>query len=131
MPIYNRIRRDIENLIQRLPRFGKRLNALARRLEESLKSLLVPGMIFEELGFRYFGPIDGHNIEEIVRTLRNVLQLEGPVLIHAITTKGKGYSRAEKIPEKFHGINSTIPDKPKTRRRSFTQVFSFYYNTTF
>lgn len=124
MPIYNRIRKDIENLVKRVPRFGKRLNSLARRLEESLKSLLVPGMLFEELGFRYFGPIDGHNIEEIVRTLRNVLKIEGPVLVHAVTIKGKGYSRAEEVPEKFHGITSNAVDKPRLKHKTFTQTFS-------
>ena len=123
-PIYNRIRQDIENLVQRVPRLGKRLFTTAKRLEESLKNLLVPGIIFEELGFRYFGPIDGHNVEEIVHTLRNVLRLEGPIFIHAVTIKGKGYSRAEKIPEKFHGINSSGADNVKLKRKTFTQVFS-------
>lgn len=124
MPIYNRIRKDLEKLVQRVPRFGKRLSSLARRLEESVKNLLVPGIIFEELGFRYFGPIDGHNIEEIVLTLKNVLRLEGPVLIHAVTIKGKGYPRAEKVPEKFHGVSSNAIDKPRARRKTFTQIFS-------
>ena len=124
MPIYNRIRKDIENLVKRVPRFGKRLYSSARRLEESLKNLLVPGIIFEELGFRYFGPIDGHNIREIVHTLRNVFRLEGPVLVHAITTKGKGYSRAEKVPEKFHGVSSNAAGKAEVKRKTFTQVFS-------
>ncbi len=124
MPIYNRIREDIESLVKRVPRLGKKLTFLARRLEESLKNLLVPGIIFEELGFRYFGPIDGHNIKEIVHTLRNVLKLQGPVLIHAITVKGKGYSRAEKIPEKFHGINSLAQEKDDCRGKTFTRVFS-------
>lgn len=123
MPIYNRIRKDIENLLKRLPRFGRRLNSLARRLEEGLKNLLVPGMLFEELGFRYFGPIDGHNIREVVRTLKNVLRLEGPVLVHAITIKGKGYPRAEEVPEKFHGVSSSADIQPKLKRKTFTQVF--------
>ncbi len=129
MPIYNRIREDMENILKRVPRLGKRLSALARRLEESLKNLLVPGIIFEELGFRYFGPIDGHNIKEIMHTLRNVLRLSGPVLIHAITVKGKGYSRAEQIPEKFHGISPLARDKDKLRPKTFTQVFSEKLNS--
>ncbi|MFC1699208.1 1-deoxy-D-xylulose-5-phosphate synthase [Candidatus Omnitrophota bacterium] len=126
MPIYNRARKDLENLIEKVPRFGKRLNNLARRLEESLKSLLVPGILFEELGFRYFGPIDGHNIEEIVHTLRNVLPLEGPALIHAVTVKGKGYSQAEEVPEKFHGVssNSSGKEKPPLSGKSYTGAFS-------
>jgi len=126
MPIYNRIRADIENLVKRVPRVGKRLFSAARRLEESLKNLLVPGTLFEELGFRYFGPIDGHNIEEIVHTLKNVLQLQGPVLIHAITVKGKGYLRAEEVPERFHGVSSSasVSGKAASKRETFTQVFS-------
>lgn len=124
MPIYNRIRKDLENLIKRVPRLGTRLFFAAKRLEEGLKNLLVPGILFEELGFRYFGPIDGHSIEEIVPTLRNVLQLEGPVLIHALTVKGKGFPRAEEIPEKFHGVGSNALEQPKPKGKSFTQVFS-------
>lgn len=125
MPMYNRVRQDWENLLQKIaPRLGKRLTAIARRLEEGLKSLLVPGMIFEELGFRYFGPIDGHNSAEIIRTLRNGLQLKGPVLIHAITQKGKGDPNAEKVPEKFHGVGSFAAQGGIAQTRSWTQVFS-------
>lgn len=123
-PIYNRIRRDVERLLQRVPRLGNRLFAAAKRLEESLKNLLVPGIIFEELGFRYFGPIDGHNIEEIARTLKNALCLDEPVLIHAITKKGKGYLEAERVPEKFHGVSANHEDISKTKNKSFTQSFS-------
>lgn len=123
MPIYNRIRQDIENLVKRVPRLGNKLFSAAKRLEESLKNLLVPGIIFEELGFRYFGPIDGHNVKEVVRTLRNVLKLKEPVLIHAVTVKGKGYSQAERIPEKFHGISANGGDN-KVTNKTFTQVFS-------
>jgi len=126
MPIYNRIRADIENLVKRVPRVGKKLLSAAKHLEEGLKNLLVPGTLFEELGFRYFGPIDGHNIEEIVHTLKNVLQLQGPVLVHAITVKGKGYLRAEELPERFHGVSSSAFGSGKAAggKKTFTQVFS-------
>lgn len=124
MPVYNRVRQDWENLLQKIaPRLGKRLTVVARRLEEGLKSLLVPGMIFEELGFRYFGPIDGHNAAELIRTLKNVLQLKGPVLIHAITKKGKGDPNAEKVPEKFHGVGS-LKAQGIPQTKSWTEVFS-------
>lgn len=124
MPVYNRVRQDWENLLQKIaPRLGKRLTVVARRLEEGLKSLLVPGMIFEELGFRYFGPIDGHNAAELIRTLKNVLQLKGPVLIHAITKKGKGDPNAEKVPEKFHGVGS-LEAQGIPQTKSWTEVFS-------
>ncbi|MFH1847826.1 MAG: 1-deoxy-D-xylulose-5-phosphate synthase, partial [Candidatus Omnitrophota bacterium] len=74
----------------------------ARRFEESLKNLLVPGILFEEMGFRYFGPIGGHEIGPMVDAFRNLLNLEGPVLIHMVTKKGLGYKFAEECPEKFH-----------------------------
>ncbi|MBN3037866.1 MAG: 1-deoxy-D-xylulose-5-phosphate synthase [Candidatus Omnitrophica bacterium] len=124
MPIYNRIKQDIENVVKRVPRLGRRLFLAAKRLEESLKSLLVPGMLFEELGFRYFGPIDGHNIEEVVRTLKSAIAFGGPVLIHAITVKGKGFPHAEEVPEKFHGVSSISVDKKVSRQKTYTQVFS-------
>ncbi|MFH1046428.1 MAG: 1-deoxy-D-xylulose-5-phosphate synthase [Candidatus Omnitrophota bacterium] len=123
-PIYNRIRQDIENVVKRVPRFGKRLFWAAQRLEESLKSLLVPGILFEELGFRYFGPIDGHNIEEIVRTLKNALTLGGPVLIHAVTVKGKGFPHAEQVPEKFHGVSADVIEHEAHKAKTYTEVFS-------
>ena len=105
-PAYNKIRKDVENLLKRVPRFGFRVIRSARRLEEGLKNLLVPGMLFEELGFRYFGPIDGNDIGAVVKTLKNIMDLNEPVLLHVVTKKGKGYGHAESVPEKFHGISS-------------------------
>ena len=124
MPIYNKIRHDIETVVKRVPRLGRRIFSAAKRLEESLKNLLVPGMLFEELGFNYFGPIDGHDIKEIVRTLKSASLLGGPVLIHAITRKGKGFPHAEKVPEKFHGVSAHTSVKEVTREKTYTQVFS-------
>ncbi len=105
-PSYNKIRKDVERLLERVPRFGFRVVRAAKRLEEGLKNLLVPGMLFEEMGFRYFGPIDGNNIRRVIGTLKNISDMEGPVLLHVVTKKGKGYSYAEKVPEKFHGVGS-------------------------
>lgn len=105
-PIYNRIRDDIEMLIKRIPKLGKRLTKTAKRLEEALKNLLVPGILFEELGFRYFGPVDGHDIDMLVDTFKNIRTLNEPLLVHVITKKGKGYEFAEKSPDKFHGTGS-------------------------
>ncbi|MDP6686037.1 MAG: 1-deoxy-D-xylulose-5-phosphate synthase, partial [Candidatus Omnitrophota bacterium] len=105
-PVYNKIRNDVENLLKRVPRFGFRVLRAARRLEEGLKNLLVPGMLFEEMGFRYFGPIDGHDIKTVVRMLKNIMDMDEPVLLHVVTKKGKGYSYAENIPERFHGVGS-------------------------
>ncbi len=105
-PAYNRIHKDMENLMKKIPRFGFRAYKAARRLEEGLKNVLVPGIIFEELGFRYFGPIDGHNLESLITTFRRVLETEGPRFVHVVTKKGKGYVPAEKEPARFH---SAVP----------------------
>ena len=102
-PMYNRIRTDIEQLVKRLPH-GSQLLRLGHKAEESLKGMLVPGLVFEELGFRYVGPIDGHNLRELITTLRNVKRLKGPILLHVSTVKGKGYRFAEQDPERFHKI---------------------------
>ena len=102
-PLYNRIRRDIEERMKRLPT-GQRLVRLGHKVEESLKGLLVPGLLFEELGFRYVGPINGHALNELIPTLRNVKRLKGPILLHVLTVKGKGYRPAELDPERFHKI---------------------------
>ena len=89
-PLYNRIRDEIWSLTGSLP-LGKDITRkFIRKSEESLKNMLVPGILFEELGFRYFGPIDGHNLNEIVRTLKNISNLKTPALLHVLTKKGKG-----------------------------------------
>ncbi|MBI4004280.1 MAG: 1-deoxy-D-xylulose-5-phosphate synthase [Candidatus Omnitrophica bacterium] len=102
-PAYNRLHRDLERLVKCLPH-GSRLLRLGRKAEESLKGFLVPGLVFEELGFRYAGPIDGHNLRELILTLKNVKRLNGPILLHVSTVKGKGYRFAEENPERFHKI---------------------------
>jgi len=126
-PAYNRIRKDVEKVLKRIPRFGFRAYRAARKLEEGLKNLLVPGMIFEEMGFRYFGPIDGHNIAQLVSVFKNIINLNEPILIHVLTKKGKGYKFAEESPSEFHG---TGPFKKETGEkirtdtsRTFTDAF--------
>ena len=102
-PTYNRLHDDVERLVKCLPH-GSRLLRLGRKVEESLKGFLVPGLVFEELGFRYVGPIDGHNLRDLILTLKNVKRLNGPILLHVSTVKGKGYRFAEEDPERFHKI---------------------------
>jgi 1-deoxy-D-xylulose-5-phosphate synthase len=132
-PAYNKIRKDVEALLRRVPRFGFRVIRAARRLEEGLKNLLIPGMLFEELGFRYFGPIDGNDITAVVNTVKNIIDMNEPVLLHVLTKKGKGYSLAERLPEKFHGIscfNVDTGEKIVTKKgdirseTSFTNTFA-------
>lgn len=127
-PLYNRVRREAERVMCRVPRFGYRLLRAAKRLEESLKNLLVPGIIFEELGFRYFGPVDGHNLPALIQTLRHVRDLPGPKLLHVLTVKGKGYKPAETDQWKYHGVTPFDPKtgefkKTKSAEESFTQRF--------
>ncbi|MDP7036481.1 MAG: 1-deoxy-D-xylulose-5-phosphate synthase [Candidatus Marinimicrobia bacterium] len=101
-PIYNRIRDEIWNLTGSLP-LGKDITRkFIRKSEESLKNMLVPGILFEELGFRYFGPIDGHNLNEVVRTLKNISNLKTPALLHVLTKKGKGMVSMNVKDRKYH-----------------------------
>lgn len=99
-PLYNRIRSEVEKQLERFPR----LNKLANSSLESIKHLVVPGIIFEELGVRYFGPIDGHNLKQLTSTFKDVLGLQGCTLVHVITQKGKGCDFAEADFEKSHGV---------------------------
>lgn len=126
-PTVYRVKEDIEKAIRRLPAVGDRLANLLGRVKDSLKFLLVPGMLFEELGFAYFGPVDGHNISGLKRVLRDAVARGGPVLIHARTTKGKGYGPAESNPQKFHGTNpfdvASGLVKPENGPPSYTRVF--------
>ncbi len=102
-PVYNRIRGEVKDLLSK-GSGGARgvMRRLAGRMDEKLKSLFVPGMLFEELGFRYIGPIDGHDLDSLVDTLARVRALDGPILVHVITQKGKGFSLAEEDAYTWH-----------------------------
>lgn len=100
-PLYNRLRNEVDKSIEGFPRIKK----LAKYAVEGMKHLLVPGIVFEELGFRYFGPVNGHDVVGLVKTLENVLKLDDLILLHVLTEKGKGYEFAEKDEERFHGVN--------------------------
>lgn len=125
-PMYNRIRHDVEKLLKRVPWFGFRTLRAAKKLERTLKNLLVPGMLFEELGFRYFGPIDGQDIPTMVSTFKRVAELDEPVLVHLLTKKGKGYEHAETSPAKYHSAGKfeiCSGSICKSSGQSFTEVF--------
>ncbi|MCZ6723691.1 MAG: 1-deoxy-D-xylulose-5-phosphate synthase [Gammaproteobacteria bacterium] len=124
--IYSTMREGSKKVLQKLPSAYE----LARRTEEHVKGMMVPGTLFEELGFSYFGPIDGHDLAEVMLLIKNLQQLSGPRLLHIVTRKGKGYAPAEEDACKFHGIG---PFDPKTGQsaasgkpgyQSYTQVFS-------
>ncbi|MCS7052455.1 MAG: 1-deoxy-D-xylulose-5-phosphate synthase [Ignavibacterium sp.] len=108
-PDYNRFKGQIWDLTGKLDQFGDRLRKIAARLEHGIKAIITPGMLFEALGFRYFGPINGHNLHQVIRILDHVKNLKGPILIHAITEKGKGYKPAESHVQRLHA--STPFDK--------------------
>jgi 1-deoxy-D-xylulose-5-phosphate synthase len=124
---YNRIKLDIENILERIPRIGKMLVKIAQKIEESLKGLVVPGIIFEEMGFRYIGPIDGHDVRSLIRILKSIKKAEKPVFLHVLTTKGKGYIHSENNPEFFHGTGSFDAETgevlKKVEHKTYTSVF--------
>lgn len=103
-PKYFRLKEDLEQLLERIPAIGRTMLRSAERLKGTVKYLLVPGMLFEELGFTYLGPINGHNIPGLLALFREAKGVKGPILIHAVTQKGKGYTFAEKKPHLFHGV---------------------------
>ena len=122
-----RLKNEVKNFMKSLPG-GEQMIKLTQHAEESLKGLLVPGVLFEELGFQYVGPLEGHRLDHLIKNLKNVKELKGPVLVHVVTRKGKGYRFAEEEPSRFHGIGpfdmetgSTIADK--TAPPSYTEVF--------
>ncbi|MDD5194152.1 MAG: 1-deoxy-D-xylulose-5-phosphate synthase [Candidatus Omnitrophica bacterium] len=125
-PVYNRIKAELETFLKHF-QVVKKLSPTVRKFEEAIKGLIVPGIFFEELGFRYFGPIDGHNLEALIPTLKNLLTLKGPRLLHVITKKGKGYRHAERNPEDFHsaGAFNVETGKPlKEAQDSFGEILA-------
>jgi 1-deoxy-D-xylulose-5-phosphate synthase len=101
---YQKFKRDTKSFLENIPKLGDRAAKIAQKAEEMLKGLFLPGVLFEELGFNYVGPIDGHNIELLIDTLKRTKSSTSPVLIHVMTKKGRGYEFSEKNPSRFHGI---------------------------
>lgn len=127
-PKYSRLKKDFEVIVNRVPRIGKKLVDTAERIRGGLKYLIMPGMIFEELGFTYFGPVDGHDIAALKKVFEQASKMNGPVMVHVVTEKGKGYHYAETKPEMFHGIgpfdrhNGTLLKQKKSA--TYTDHFS-------
>jgi len=123
-PFYNRLRDELKGILQRAPM----VEDVAIRLEESVKNMLVPGTLFEELGFRYFGPVNGHDLDALIDTFGKVKQMKGPRLIHVVTQKGKGFPLAEQNPVAWHGATpfdkiSGEMAKKKGALPAYTNVF--------
>ena len=116
--LYNKSNRYIKNAVSHIPRVGNGIIKFVRKIKYGIKQLIIPNMLFEDLGFKYLGPVDGNNIEDLEEIFKKAKDLEGPILIHAITKKGKGYRPAEENPDKFHSssafeIATGMPKKKK------------------
>ena len=104
--MYKKSNNYIKNFFNRIPLIGRLIVKITHGIKKGIKSLIIPNMYFEDIGFTYLGPVDGHNIEDLENIMEKSKNIEGPVLIHTVTKKGKGYSFAEQNPDKFHGISA-------------------------
>ena len=115
---YTKVREETRQFLQAIPHIGEQVKKMALRAEELAKGLILPGILFEELGFQYVGPIDGHNFEHLLPTLENVLKLKGPVLLHVITKKGRGYEPALEDPVWFHACPAFVRETGKPAKKA-------------
>lgn len=125
-PVYNKIKSDVNTTLMKIPAVGKEMVSSIQKIKDGVKQLVVPGMQFEDLGIKYFGPIDGHNIKDLTEVLDKARKIKGPVIVHVITKKGKGYEFAEKNPNKFHGVGSFNPKNGEVLEkggRSYSKAF--------
>ena len=120
-PTYAKAKNDIEHILRRIPAIGGKLTKSMERAKDSLRLLMVPGLLFQAFGFKYLGPVNGHDLPELIKVLEDAKQLHGPVLIHLVTKKGKGFSSAEDAPDKFHAWPT---EKKLKSTPSYTNVFA-------
>ena len=123
---YNRLKREIEHVLKKTPVIGNPMAYGAERLKNSFKYIFLPGVLFEEMGFTYIGPIDGHKITDLIEVFNIASNIAGPTLVHVVTKKGKGYEHAERHPELYHGISSfnIKTGKPlKQKTDSYSHIF--------
>ncbi len=125
---YQVVKTGIANSLSQIPVYGERVVERIRKTKSGIKQLFVPGMLFENMGILYLGPVDGHNISGMVKVLKEAQRLQGPVLVHVITQKGRGYAPAERHPARFHGtepfdIETGLPTK-KRLKSNYTDIFS-------
>jgi len=123
---YNKSSNIVKKIILKVPVIGKTIVKIIRRIKRSMKQLIIPKMFFEDIGFRYLGPVDGHDIAELERMLKISKQLDGPVLLHVITKKGKGYKIAEENPDKFHAtgpFDLETGKSKKEKKKDYSKVF--------
>jgi 1-deoxy-D-xylulose-5-phosphate synthase len=123
-----KLKSEFKHFLKTIPSIGDQMVRFTRQLEESLKALIVPGALFEELGFNYVGPLEGHRLDHLIKNLENVRKMDGPVLVHVLTKKGRGYPFAEQNPSRFHGIAPFCVETGEAAVKesaipSYTQVF--------
>lgn len=125
---YQGLKDDVEDVIRKIPVLGEGLVDKIKKSKDSLKRLFIPGMLFEDMGITYIGPIDGHNIEQLLTVFRSASKMQEAVLVHVVTKKGKGFSHAEKNPSKFHGIDPFYVKTGEVREQknqlNYTDIFS-------
>jgi 1-deoxy-D-xylulose-5-phosphate synthase len=121
------VKHDVRERLERLPLFGDKAVDIVDAAKDAVKHLLVNGVMFEKLGFKYFGPVDGHDIESLKSVMERVKDIDGPVMLHVITVKGKGYDYSEEQPVSYHGVGSFCVDTgapvESKKRSSYTDVF--------
>ncbi len=127
-PTYNRIKSEIWDFTGRFEKMGPRIRRAARKMEATLKGFVVPGILFERLGFRYFGPIDGHNISDLTNVLGEMREFNGPMLLHVLTKKGRGYSPAEQNAPVFHGLGKFDKSTGQAIRASLVPTYTESYS---
>ncbi len=125
---YQGLKEGVTNSLNKIPVVGERIVTRIRRTKSGIKQLVIPGMLFENMGITYLGPVDGHNIGAMVRTFREAAKVNGAVIVHVLTKKGKGYLPAERHPARFHGaepfeIETGLPSKKRTTA-NYTDIFS-------
>lgn len=125
---YQEIKTGVANSLSRIPVYGESIVERIRRTKSGIKQLFLPGMLFENMGIIYLGPVDGHDISAMVKVFKEASRLQGPVLVHVITKKGKGYLPAERHPARFHGtvpfnIETGLPIQKRTKA-NYTDIFS-------
>lgn len=125
--VYNRLKRNLEKALRKIPGGGEQIVSYLRKTKSSIKQLFVPGMFFEDMGLTYLGPVDGHNLKELIRAFKEAKRVKGAVLLHVVTKKGKGYLPAEREPSRFHGTGPfdirTGSPLEKKEKDTYTDVF--------
>ncbi|MFQ5862781.1 MAG: 1-deoxy-D-xylulose-5-phosphate synthase [Candidatus Brocadiales bacterium] len=130
MPLYKDLKKEVHHILNILPIFGKPVENILEHLTEAIKRGMTPGQIFEDLGLQYYGPVDGHNIPLLISTINRLKPIKGPMLLHVITQKGKGFEPASQDPTEYHGAgpfqlqNGKIVETSQVKKTTYTKVFS-------